>query len=72
LTFFNNCGRNYRQILTTDDEEEDDAIVTHNVRHLVGVEQYRVRVLTPRESLIDRALEAIPDVDPEEQDRTLP
>jgi putative PIN family toxin of toxin-antitoxin system len=28
-----------------------DAIVTHNVRHFVGVEQFGVRVLTPREFL---------------------
>jgi predicted nucleic acid-binding protein len=28
-----------------------DAIVTHNVRHFAGVEQFGVRVLTPREFL---------------------
>lgn len=28
-----------------------DAIVTHNVRHFVGVEQFGVRALTPREFL---------------------
>ena len=28
-----------------------DAIVTHNVRHFAGVEQFGIRVLTPREFL---------------------
>jgi hypothetical protein len=28
-----------------------DAIVTHNVRHFAGAEQFGVRVLTPREFL---------------------
>ena len=28
-----------------------DAIVTHNVRHFVGVERFGIRVLTPREFL---------------------
>lgn len=28
-----------------------DAIVTHNVRHFAGVEQFGVRALTPREFL---------------------
>ena len=28
-----------------------DAIVTHNVRHFVGIERFGIRVLTPREFL---------------------
>ena len=28
-----------------------DAIVTHNIRHFTGVEQFGVRALTPREFL---------------------
>jgi predicted nucleic acid-binding protein len=28
-----------------------DAIVTHNVRHFVGAEQFGIRVMTPREFL---------------------
>jgi predicted nucleic acid-binding protein len=28
-----------------------DAIVTHNVRHFIGVERFGIRVMTPREFL---------------------
>lgn len=28
-----------------------DAIITHNVRHFVGVERFGIRVMTPREFL---------------------
>ena len=61
-----------------------DAIVTHNIRHFAGVEQFGIRALTPRDFLrnyiesrarlfrredFERALEETPDVEPDVRDR---